>query len=119
MHWAVAVLVLLLLLTTGFWIWYRSQYGTFAWWSAPQRIPYCGLNFAPAPAGNQSFVNRSSLGRLDEVTSVPPFSRAVFTAPQSSDVGSAAGQSCSQASSQMLYFQSGSGSLIEYVYPSP
>src|ERR1700722_10335124 len=84
---AVTVLVLLLLLTSGFWLWLRGQYGTFAWWSTPPHIPYCGLNFVPAPAGYQSFVNRSSLGRLDEVTSVPPLFRAVFTAPGSSDVG--------------------------------
>jgi len=116
-HWAVAVPVLLMLLTAGFSVWFRGQYGTFAWWSAPPRIPYCGLNFVPAPAGYQSFVNRSSLGRLDEVTSVPPLFRAVFIAPESS-VSVGGGQSCSGAAGDSLYFQSGSGKLIEYVYPT-
>jgi hypothetical protein len=117
-HRVVVVLLLSLLLTTGFSVWFRSQYGTFAWWSAPPRIPYCGLNFEPAPAGYQSFVKRSSLGRLDEVTSVPPLFRPVFAAPESIDVGLEHGQSCSHAAGESLYFQSGSGNLIEYVYPT-
>jgi hypothetical protein len=116
-HWTLAVLVLLLLLTTGLWIWFRGQYGTFAWWSAPPRIPYCGLNFVPAPDGYQSFVNRSSLGRLDEVAAVPPLFRAVFQAPEAFPI-QGNGLGSSQSCSDTLFFQTGSGKLIEYIYPT-
>ena len=119
-RWAISLLVVIILLAAGFWVWFGVQYGSLAWWSAPHHITYCGWTYVPAPAGTQASVHRDDLGPLEEVTSVPPFFRPVFIAPELTPnaTGTGGGQSCSASIiGEDLYFQSGSGRLIEYPWP--
>lgn len=110
-RFCVTLLLVVVILCATFDAYFRLQYGTFAWWNAPPRIPYCGLSYVRAPQGT---VSRSSPGKLDQVTSVPPLFRAVYASPVADHDGIGSSQSCSV----ILYFQTGSGTLIEYAYPT-
>src|SRR5580693_2419207 len=60
-------LALLVLAVGGFWVWSFAQYRTLAWWSAPTRIPYCGIGYVRAQGPVETTVHRSWLGPLVEV----------------------------------------------------
>jgi hypothetical protein len=120
-RWCVGILVSIVLVVAGFQIYFQVQYGTLAWWSAPTRIPYCGWTYFPvsgqdvrsdalslrAREGDDSVANRAALGKMVEVTSVPPFFRPVFSAPEA--FPDSAGK-CADP----IFYESGSGQLIEY-----
>jgi hypothetical protein len=124
-RWSIGLLVVVVAVVAGFQAYFQVEYGTLAWWSAPHRISYCGMTYipvtghdprvgvlgAPVRTGNGSVANRAALGELVEATSVPPLFRPVFSAP---DAFPHAVGDTSQECPDPLFYQSGSGQLIEY-----
>ncbi|MEY9876014.1 hypothetical protein ABH931_005521 [Streptacidiphilus sp. MAP12-33] len=60
----VGVVALALALASGWWLHYRMTYKTFAWWSAPQKLYYCGRDYDPS--GTVAALPKGD-GRLTEV----------------------------------------------------
>ncbi|HZP54127.1 hypothetical protein [Actinocrinis sp.] len=64
------------LAVVGWLLYYRSTYGTFAWWQIPPRIEYCGREYdrgtTVAALPGQDTV-------LVQVMTVEPAGRAVYT----------------------------------------
>jgi hypothetical protein len=117
-RWSVTVVVILVLAGSGFWSWFFVQYRTMAWWGAPAQIPYCGWNYIPVPAADQDVGRLSSMGPLVEVTSVPPLFRAVYGTAESMRLGMNDNGTTTSSCADPLYFQTGSGKLIEYAAPT-
>lgn len=119
---AVAVIVPLI---AGFETYLQVQFGTLAWWSAPPHISYCGWIYTPvfgrdtrpdalglsARPGTDSVASRASLGKLVEVMSLPPLARPVFAAPDAFPDGIG---KCADP----IFYQAGSGELVEYGAPT-
>jgi len=120
--------VSVILFVAGFQIFFQVEFGTMAWWSTPQRIAYCGTSYipvtgydprldalgVPAREGSGSVANPASLGKLVEVTSVPPLFRPVFSAPDAFPTNSVG--DTQHYCADPLFYKSGSGNLIEYAY---
>jgi hypothetical protein len=60
----------------GWLLYYRSTYGTFAWWQIPPRIGYCGRDYL---RGSTVAALSSQDGKLVQVTTIEPAGRAVYT----------------------------------------
>lgn len=54
---------------------YRSTYGTFAWWQIPPRIEYCGREY---DRGSTVATLPSQGGKLVQVMTIEPAGRAVY-----------------------------------------
>jgi hypothetical protein len=124
-RWAVSLLVVIVLALGVFQAYFQVEFGTFEWWSAPPHIPYCGWNYVPVtgldsradalgvPARLESSptANRASLGKLVEIMSIPPLSRPVFAAPEAFPGGLG---KCADP----IFYQTGTGALVEYGAPT-
>jgi hypothetical protein len=128
-RWFIGLFIGTVVVGAGFQAYFQLQYGTLAWWSTPRRISYCGMTYipvtghdprvgllgAPVRTGAGSVANRAALGELVEATSVPPFFRPVFSAP---DAFPEAVGDRTQECPDPLFYRSGSGQLIEYANSS-
>ena len=56
-------------------LYYRSTYGTFAWWQIPPRIGYCGRDYL---RGTTVAALPGQYGKLVQVTTIEPAGRAVY-----------------------------------------
>lgn len=83
---ASAVFAAVVLAALGWLLYYRSTYGTFAWWQIPPRIGYCGRDYL---RGSTVAALPSQEGKLVQVTTIEPAGRAVY-AMQSAQSGTAA-----------------------------
>ena len=70
-----AVMGAAVLAVLGWLLYYRSTYGTFAWWQIPPRIGYCGRDYL---RGTTVASLPSSDGELVQVTTIEPAGRAVY-----------------------------------------
>lgn len=75
---AAAVTGAAVLTALGWLLYYRSTYGTFAWWQIPPRIGYCGRDYL---RGTTVASLPSQDRQLVQVTTIEPVGRAVY-APQ-------------------------------------
>ena len=66
----------------GWLLYYRSTYGTFAWWQIPPRIGYCGRDYL---RGSTVASLPSSEGELVQVTTIEPAGRAVYATRSARD----------------------------------
>jgi hypothetical protein len=104
---AIAAVVLLALASSV--VAYRYAYGTFAWWTAPERISWCGRTYLPAsgPPSTRS----AAQDRLVEVARVPPLVGSRLLAP----VAPAAARPGSSPCSTVVYLEVGTDSYATYV----
>ena len=64
------------LAAAGWLLYYRSTYGTFAWWQIPPRIGYCGREY---DRGTTVATLPSQDASLVQVMTIEPAGRAVYT----------------------------------------
>lgn len=86
------VLGAVVLAALGWLLYYRSTYGTFAWWQIPPRIHYCGRDYlrgTTAAAG--SLPARGDA--IVQVTTIEPAGRAVYAERPADGAAAGAGTS--------------------------
>ena len=70
-----APFVAVVLAALGWLLYYRSAYGTLAWWQIPPRIGYCGRDYQRG----STVAALSRYDKLVQVTTIEPAGRAVYS----------------------------------------
>lgn len=65
-------------------LFYRSTYGTFAWWKIPPRIEYCGREYDRGSAVGAGTFDAHD-GNLVQVLTIEPAGRPVYAKPPPPD----------------------------------
>jgi hypothetical protein len=110
-RWAIRILIAVVLTIAlcyvGLSLQFQLRYGTYAWWSAPLKIEYCGWTYDRLPSADLQPVP-PDLGTV--LTLLPSFHTVLAGSPDSDlRVGKCP---------DLLFYGSGDGTFVEYALPT-